>query len=54
MMNTITRTLKHSCYFDKKQKRLKTIFFVSKTIYSAYICKKPYSKKRFENGFLHV
>ena len=35
--------LKHSSNFDKKQ-RLKTNVFVNKTIYSAYTCKKPFSK----------
>ena len=35
MMNIITRSLKNSCKFDKKQ-RSKTIFLVNRTIYSAY------------------
>ena len=35
--------LKHSCNFDKKTK-IKNNFFVNKTIYLAYKCKKPFSK----------
>ena len=42
MMNSITRSLNIVAILTKNKYRKQ--FFVNKTIYSAYTCKKPFSK----------